>query len=100
MGDIETVIIYTSLAGACILLGGVLAKLEHIRPAWMENEFRHFIIALGGGVLLAVVTFILFLRAWHMYPGLLIQLSIFWQVAYSFFCLNLYLVSTDVSRLK
>jgi ZIP family zinc transporter len=59
MGDIETVIIYTSLAGACIPLGGALAKLEHIRPAWMENEFRHFIIAFGGGVLLAAVTFIL-----------------------------------------
>ena len=59
MGDIETIIIYTSAAGACKPLGGALAKLEHIRPKWLENEFRHFIIALGGGVLLAAVTFIL-----------------------------------------
>lgn len=59
MGDIETIVIYTAAAGACIPLGGALAKLEHIRPTWLENEFRHFIIALGGGVLLAAVTFIL-----------------------------------------
>jgi len=59
MGDIETIVMYTSAAGACIPLGGLLARLEHIRPKWLENEFRHFIIALGGGVLLAAVTFIL-----------------------------------------
>jgi len=59
MGNIETIIIYTSVAGACIPLGGAFARIEHIRPTWLENEFRHFIIALGGGILLAAVTFIL-----------------------------------------
>ena len=59
MGDIESIIIYTSVAGACIPLGGAFARFEHIRPAWLENEFRHFIIALGGGILLAAITFIL-----------------------------------------
>ena len=59
MGDIETIVLYTSLAGACIPLGGVAAKFENIHPKWLENEVRHFIIALGGGVLLAAVTFIL-----------------------------------------
>lgn len=50
---------YTAAAGACIPAGGLLAKMEHIRPAWMEREFRHFVIAFGGGVLLAAVALVL-----------------------------------------
>ena len=55
MPGIAEMIAYTTLAGACIPLGGLLAKFEHIRPDWMEREFRHFVIAFGGGVLLAAV---------------------------------------------
>jgi len=36
-------------------VGGLIASLEHIRPRWLENELRHFIIALGGGLLLGAV---------------------------------------------
>lgn len=53
------IIIYTLCAGACIPLGGMIASVENIRPQWLENEFRHFIIALGGGVLVAAVALIL-----------------------------------------
>ena len=49
----------TVAAGACIPLGGWLASLERIRPQWLENEFRHFVMAFGGGVLLAAVTLVL-----------------------------------------
>lgn len=59
MGDIETLVVFTGAAGACIPLGGVLARVEHIRPRWLENEFRHFVIAFGGGILLAVVALVL-----------------------------------------
>lgn len=52
-------LLFTMLAGACIPLGGWLARLEHIRPAWLENEFRHFVLAFGGGVLLAAVWLVL-----------------------------------------
>ncbi len=57
-GPIE-IIAYTGAAGACIPLGALLATVERIHPGWLEREFRHFVIAFGGGVLLAAVTFVL-----------------------------------------
>lgn len=59
MASIVEITAYTAAAGACIPIGGVLAKIEHIHPTWMEREFRHFVIALGGGVLLAAVALVL-----------------------------------------
>ena len=59
MDEITTIIIYTLFAGACIPLGGLLAHVEKIRPKWLENEFRHSVIAFGGGILLAAVALIL-----------------------------------------
>lgn len=59
MTELLQIILYTALAGACIPLGGMLARIEHIRPNWLENEFRHFVIAFGGGVLLAAVALVL-----------------------------------------
>lgn len=59
MSELGPILLYTALAGACIPLGGFLAKIERIRPDWVENEFRHFVIAFGGGVLLAAVALVL-----------------------------------------
>lgn len=59
MSPIVTVVLLTVLSGICIPLGGLLARLEHIRPRWMERELRHFVIALGGGILLGAVTQVL-----------------------------------------
>jgi len=52
-------IAYPAAAGGCVLAGALLASLERIRPAWLEREFRHFVIAFGGGVLLAAVCLVL-----------------------------------------
>lgn len=52
-------IIYATLAGAMIPLGALAARVEHIRPEWLEQEFRHSVIAFGGGILLAAVSFVL-----------------------------------------
>ena len=52
-------LLYTTLAGACIPLGAGLARIERIRPQWLEDEFRHFVIAFGGGVLVGAVAFAL-----------------------------------------
>ena len=59
MDEISKIVIYTLCAGACIPLGGLLAYKEKIRPRWLEDEFRHSVIAFGGGILLAAVALIL-----------------------------------------
>lgn len=59
MESIAHMAVYAAAAGACIPLGGLLASIEVIHPAWMQTEFRHFAIAFGGGVLLAAVALVL-----------------------------------------
>ena len=59
MGEVSIIILYTLCAGACIPLGGLLAYKEKIRPKWLENEFRHSVIAFGGGILIAAVALVL-----------------------------------------
>lgn len=53
------IVVLTGVAGACIPLGGAIARLTVFRPFWLENELRHFIIAFGGGVLLGAVSVVL-----------------------------------------
>jgi len=52
-------ILFGAIAGAAIPLGGLCAKWERIGPRWLEAEFRHSVIAFGGGVLLAAVALVL-----------------------------------------
>lgn len=47
------------MAGITIPIGGLLAAMEKLRPQWLENEFRHSIIAFGGGILLAAIALVL-----------------------------------------
>ena len=47
------------LAGLAMVVGGMVAALEHIRPDWLEREFRHTVIAFGGGALLAAVALVM-----------------------------------------
>lgn len=46
-------------AGITMPIGAALAGIERIRPAWLDNELRHGIIAFGGGALLAAVALVL-----------------------------------------
>ena len=57
--NVVEIVAYSAAAGACIPLGGLLASIEHLHPRWLQNEFRHFMIAFGGGVLLAAVALVL-----------------------------------------
>jgi len=59
MDEITKIILYTLCAGACIPIGGLFAYHEKIRPSWLENEFRHSVIAFGGGILLAAIALVL-----------------------------------------
>lgn len=59
MGPVATILLLTVAAGACIPLGGWLASFGRIRARWLEQELRHFLIALGGGILLGGVAVVL-----------------------------------------
>ena len=59
MDPFVEMLLWTTLAGACIPVGAGFARIEHIRPQWLEDEFRHFVIAFGGGVLLGAVALVL-----------------------------------------
>jgi ZIP family zinc transporter len=59
MTPLVTVILYTLLAGFALPAGGLLARIERLRPNWLEQEFRHGVLAFGGGILLAAVALVL-----------------------------------------
>jgi len=59
MDEVIKIILYTLIASACIPFGALIASKENIRPKWLENELRHFVIAFGGGILLAAVALVL-----------------------------------------
>ena len=59
MGTFESMLLFTTASGSCILLGGLLARVESIGPLWLEQELRHSIIAFGGGILMAAIAFVL-----------------------------------------
>lgn len=59
MDEIATILFITLAAGSCIPLGGYIASFERIRNKWLEQELRHFVIALGGGILLGAVAVVL-----------------------------------------
>ena len=59
MTDVYLILFFTIAAGSCIPLGGMIARVEKIQPLWFEEELRHFVIALGGGILLGAVALVL-----------------------------------------
>ncbi|WP_420426776.1 ZIP family metal transporter [Algiphilus sp.] len=59
MHELFAIVGLSAGAGACILLGAMAARMERVRPHWLEREFRHFVIAFGGGILLGAVAMVL-----------------------------------------
>ena len=59
MTRLVELLLWTAVAGACIPVGAGLAAIRHIGPRWLEQEFRHFVIAFGGGVLVGAVALVL-----------------------------------------
>jgi len=59
MSDLQIAVAYALLAGAAIPIGGMLARWETLLPSWLEREFRHTVIAFGGGVLVAAISLVL-----------------------------------------
>jgi len=56
---LESSTIYATLAGAMIPLGAFAGRLKNIRPRWLKLEFRHTVIAFGGGTRLGAVSLVL-----------------------------------------
>jgi ZIP family zinc transporter len=93
MDEVTKIIIYTLCAGACIPLGGLLAHVEKIRPAWLENEFRHSVIAFGGGILIAAVALVLVPEGTGYVNNSILSVIILLSGGVCFFVLERYLGS-------
>jgi ZIP family zinc transporter len=59
MHDGMTIVGLTLLAGLAMPVGAAIAVVEKIRPDWLEAEFRHSVIAFGGGALLSAIALVL-----------------------------------------
>ncbi len=86
MSEIEIIITVTLLAGLAMPLGAIIAKIEKIKLRWLEQEFRHTIIAFGGGALLSAVTLMLVPEA---IKNLNPWTASFWLLAGSFIFMGL-----------
>jgi len=63
------VLIFSAFAGAMIPLGGWIACHESISPGWLQQEFRHSVIAFGAGALLSAVALVLVPEGMESLPG-------------------------------
>lgn len=63
--DWLAVIVLTLGAGVTMPIGAALGRWEDLRPQWLESEFRHGVIAFGGGALLAAVALVLIPEGTH-----------------------------------
>ena len=59
MSLLLTVIASTLLAGLAMPLGAMIARFEKVGNEWIEQEFRHSVMAFGGGALLSAVALVL-----------------------------------------
>lgn len=59
----------TTFAGCCIVIGGTAAMIERVRPQWLEHELRHSIIAFGGGILISAVALVLVPEGSRLIPS-------------------------------
>ncbi len=57
-------------------LGALIARFEHIRPAWLELEFRHAVLAFGGGALLSAVALVLIPEGTKLHPPIMVALLV------------------------
>lgn len=59
MNLLLTVIVSTLIAGLAMPIGAAFAIFEKIKSEWLEEEFRHSVMAFGGGALLSAVALFL-----------------------------------------
>ncbi|WP_417614470.1 ZIP family metal transporter [Oceanisphaera sp.] len=59
MIEILIILGLTLMAGMAMPLGAFAGSKQHVRPNWLEDEFRHAVAAFGGGALLSAVALVL-----------------------------------------
>jgi zinc transporter, ZIP family len=96
MNDSVQLVILTLIAGITMPLGALIASVEKIRPQWLEKEFRHGVIAFGGGALLSAVALVLVPEAINNLSPLIIGLS-FASGGVSFMLLDRQLAASGTS---
>ncbi len=69
----SNLIILSLLAGAAIPAGGLLGAFTAIYPGWLNEEWKHGIMAFGGGALLSAVALVLA-------PDGLVFMDSFWAI--------------------
>ncbi|WP_299083519.1 divalent cation transporter [uncultured Paraglaciecola sp.] len=88
------VVITTFLAGLAMPLGAVIACFEKVQSDWLEQEFRHAVIAFGGGALLSAVALVLVPEGInHLQP----MIACIWVIVggFSFMALDIYLTKSN-----
>lgn len=73
-----TVTLLTLMAGMTMPLGAIFASIEHIHREWLEQEFRHSVMAFGGGALFSAVALVLVPEGIEELPA---HFSVLWFVA-------------------
>jgi zinc transporter, ZIP family len=59
MSEILVVVIFSLCAGLAMPAGAIFARLDQLHPAWLKTEWRHFIVAFGGGALISAIALVL-----------------------------------------
>jgi ZIP family zinc transporter len=59
MDSFYSVILLALFAGLAMPAGAFIARIENIKPLWLESELMHGITAFGGGALLSAVALVL-----------------------------------------
>ncbi len=85
MEYLQKLILLSLVAGAAIPVGGAIGAISDIYPKWLNEEWKHGIIAFGGGALISAVALVLVPEGSH-------YLSSFWTITSFilggiFFCL-------------
>lgn len=91
MSQFFEIVLLTGLAGICIPLGGLCGTIENLRPHWLQNELRHFMIALGGGILLGSIAEVLVPEGIASLHGSMWSVVIFLAGGFTFFLLERWL---------
>ncbi len=70
---LQTLILLSLAAGATIPLGGLIGAASKVYPKWLNQEWKHGIMAFGGGALISAVALVLV-------PDGIQYVSVFWAI--------------------